>query len=179
MTTESRNTMNDTPIAAPTAWRKATEAYASVLSTLLVASIAVLIFPVSLQIFSRYTELIPSYIWTEELARFVFIWSIMLGAMLGIKEGTHFVVDVWPRLAPRPAALLDLVANLCVLVFAFVFVWFGIEFTQFAWGRSSELAELPLWLIHIAWPLAGITWILFGGERMLRDLRVLAGRVPA
>ena len=27
--------------------------------------------------------------------------------------------------------------------------------------------------------LAGITWILFGGERMLRDLRVLAGRVPA
>src|SRR5688572_22680482 len=122
------NLMNDTPIAEPTAWRRATDAYASLLSLMLVASIAVLIFPVSLQIFSRYTELIPSYIWTEELARFVFIWSIMLGAMLGIKEGTHFVVDVWPRLAPRPAALLDLVANLCVLVFAFVFVWFGIEF---------------------------------------------------
>jgi TRAP-type C4-dicarboxylate transport system permease small subunit len=60
-----------------------------------------------------------------------------------------------------------------VLVFALVFVWFGIEFTRFAWGRISELAELPLWLIHIAWPLAGVTWIAFGGERMLRDLRLL------
>ena len=148
--------------------------YASLLSWLLVVTIAVLVFPVSLQIFSRYTELIPSYIWTEELARFVFIWAIMLGAMLGIKEGTHFVVDVWPRLslaagrAARPRR-----ATSCVLVFAFVFVWYGIEFTQFAWGRISELAELPLWLIHVAWPLAGVTWIAFGGERMLRDLRIL------
>ena len=171
--------MNDTPIARPTAWRRATEAYGSVLSTLLVASVAVLIFPVSLQIFSRYTELIPSYIWTEELARFVFIWSIMLGAMLGIKEGTHFTVDIWPRLPPRPAALLDIVGNACVLLFAGIFLWYGIEFTRFAWGRTSELADLPLWLIHVAWPLAGATWILFAGERVVQDLRVLAGRATA
>jgi TRAP-type C4-dicarboxylate transport system permease small subunit len=171
--------MNDTSIAGQTLWRRAAEAYASLLSALLVASTAVLIFPVSLQIFSRYTELIPSYIWTEELARFVFIWSIMLGAMLGIKEGTHFVVDIWPLLAPRPAALLNVVGNLCVLVFACVFLWYGVEFTQFAWGRTSELADLPLWLIHIAWPMAGLTWILFGGERLLRDLRILFGGVRA
>ena len=46
-----------------------------------------------------------------------------------------------------------------MLVFALVFLWYGIEFTQFAWGRISELADLPLWLIHVAWPLAGTTWI--------------------
>jgi TRAP-type transport system small permease protein len=171
--------MTDISTAGRSRWRRATEAYGALLATLLVVSVAVLIFPVSLQIFSRYTALIPSYIWTEELARFVFIWSIMLGAMLGIKEGTHFTVDIWPLLAPRPAALLDIVGNVCVLVFAFVFLWYGIEFTQFAWGRTSELADLPLWLIHIAWPLAGGTWILFSGERMLRDLRILAGRIPA
>jgi TRAP-type C4-dicarboxylate transport system permease small subunit len=159
-----------------TPWRRLSDAYATLLSWLLVATVGVLVFPVSLQIFSRYTELIPAYIWTEELARFVFIWSIMLGAMLGIKEGTHFVVDVWPRLPPRAGALLDIVGLVCVLVFALVFVWFGIEFTQFAWGRISELAELPLWLIHVAWPIAGLTWVLFAGERMVRDVRLLAGR---
>ena len=165
--------MDDTPDLPRTVWRRFTDGYAALISWLLVATVGILVIPVSLQIFSRYTELIPSYIWTEELARFMFIWSIMLGAMLGIKEGTHFVVDVWPLMTVRRAAFLDLVGGVCVLVFALVFVWFGMEFTQFAWGRLSELAELPLWLIHFAWPLSGLTWIVFCGERMLRDLRIL------
>ena len=110
--------------------------------------------PVTLQIFSRYTALIPSYIWTEEMARFLFIWMIMIGAMIGVREGTHFEVDVWPRLTPRGggAAAAGRPAS-ASSSFALVFVWSGIEFTRFAWYRISELAELPLWLIHIAWPL--------------------------
>jgi TRAP-type C4-dicarboxylate transport system permease small subunit len=162
---------------SPTAgwFRRLISWYGSFLSWLLVISVAVLIIPVTMQIFARYTALIPPYIWTEEMARFLFIWMIMLGAMLGIREGSHFVVDVWPQLGPRPAAILDLIGGLAVLVMALVFVWWGWEFTRFAFYRISELAELPLWLIHIAWPLAGVTWLLFMGERMALDLRVLRG----
>jgi TRAP-type C4-dicarboxylate transport system permease small subunit len=155
-------------------YKRITYWYGRVLSWLLAASVAILIFPVSLQIFSRYTALIPSYIWTEEMARFFFIWSIMLGAMVGIREGTHFVVDLWPTLAPRAQAALRVVASVFVLVFALVFVWWGIDFTRFAFNRISELAELPLWYIHVAWPLAGATWILFLGEQLWNDLRTLA-----
>ena len=61
------------------------------------------------------------------------------------------------------------VGRLGVLALALVFVWGGIEFTRFAWNRISELAELPLWLIHVAWPLTGVTWIVFLGEQMLDD----------
>jgi TRAP-type C4-dicarboxylate transport system permease small subunit len=154
-------------------FRKITYWYARLLTWLLAASVAILIFPVSLQIFSRYTALIPSYIWTEEMARFFFIWSIMIGAMVGIREGTHFVVDLWPPMSARAQALLRLVSNAFVLVFALVFLWWGIEFTRFAFNRISELAELPLWMIHLPWPLAGATWLLFQGERMWDDLRLL------
>ena len=156
--------------------RKLTRWYAALLSWLLVASVAVLIIPVSLQIFSRYTALIPSYIWTEEMARFFFIWSIMLGAMVGIREGTHFVVDLWPAMNARAQAALRLVSALFVLVFAAAFLWWGIDFTRFAFNRISELAELPLWVIHVAWPLAGATWLLFLGEQMWNDLRLVVGR---
>jgi TRAP-type transport system small permease protein len=106
------------------------------------------------------------------------VWMIMIGAMLGIREGSHFEVDVWPRLAPRPQAALRLVANLAVLAFALVFIWAGIEFTRFAWNRISELAELPLWLIHIAWPITGFTWLVFNGEQTWDNLRVLIKGVP-
>ena len=50
-----------------------------------------------------------------------------------------------------------------------------IEFTKFAWNRTSELAELPLWYIHVAWPVTGMTWLVFLGEQMLDDLKVIFG----
>ena len=157
-------------------WRRFTRAYAALLSWLLVFSVAILVIPVSLQIFSRYTALIPSYIWTEEMARFLFIWTIMIGAMIGVRESTHFEVDVWPRLPRRAEALVRLIARLGVLTAALVFVWAGIQFTRFAWHRISELAELPLWLIHLAWPLTGFTWLVFLGEQVVDDMRVIFRR---
>jgi TRAP-type transport system small permease protein len=149
------------------------EVYHRFLNVALVASVAILIIPVSLQIFSRFTALIPSYIWTEEMARFFFVWMIMLGAMVGIREGTHFDVDLWPELRPRMNALLRIVTNLFVLVFALVFCWYGIKFVQFGWHQNSELAELPMPFIFVAWPLAGFTWLVFLGERFLVDVRTL------
>jgi len=150
--------------------------YARVLSWLLAFSVAVLIIPVSLQIFSRYTQLIPSYIWTEEMARFLFIWMVMIGAMIGVREGSHFEVDVWPDLGPKATAALQLASSVFILLFAFVFLWAGWEFTRFAWNRVSELADLPLWMIHVAWPVTGLTWFVFQGERMWDAAMVLAGR---
>ena len=87
-------------------------------------SVAMLIIPVSLQIFSRYTELIPAYIWTEEMARFLFIWMIMIGAMIGVRESAHFEVDVWPRArAARRRGCCGSWPASFVLAFALVFVW--------------------------------------------------------
>ena len=93
-----------------------------------------------------------------------------------MREGSHFVVDVLPDLPPRPNALLEIVTNLFVLVFALVFVWWGIQFVRFGWDQTSELAELPMPFIFMAWPVAGVTWVLFLGEAFVASFRVLAGK---
>jgi TRAP-type transport system small permease protein len=155
--------------------RRFIELYHRLLTWLMVGTVAVLIVPVTLQIVSRYTALIPSWIWTEELSRFLFIWMVMLGAMIGIREGTHFEVDVWPDLGPKATALLRIVSNVFVLVFALVFVWWGIAFVRFGWSQNSELAELPMAFIFMAWPVAGVTWVLFLGESFLANFRILRG----
>jgi len=154
--------------------RKLIDFYYRLLDVLLIATVAILIVPVSLQIFSRFTDLIPSYIWTEEMARFFFIWMIMIGAMVGVRDGAHLDADLWPELAPRANALLRMVSNVFVLVFALVFIWYGIRFVQFGWDQNSELAELPMGYIFVAWPLAGFTWVLFLGEHFIADLRTIA-----
>jgi TRAP-type C4-dicarboxylate transport system permease small subunit len=152
--------------------------YYRFLCALLVISILILVLPVTLQIFARFTPWLPRYIWTEEMARFLFIWTIMIGSIVGVREGTHFNVDMWPRLPPRADAALRLIARAAILVTGLVFLWLGVRFTASAWYRISELAELPLWLIYIAWPIAGGSWILFLGEQIHDDLHILFGKTP-
>ena len=77
---------------------------------------------------------------------------------------------------PMCNAALKIVSHLFVLVFALVFVWWGIKFVQFGWYQESELAELPMPFIFIAWPLTGATWLTFLGEIFYDNLRVLFGR---
>jgi TRAP-type C4-dicarboxylate transport system permease small subunit len=87
-------------------------------------------------------------------------------------------VDVWPQLSARTNALLRILSHLFVLVFALVFIWWGVEFTRFGWDQLSEIAELPMWSIFIVWPIAGITWVLFLGESFVANLDILRGGSP-
>ena len=153
--------------------RKFIDGYYLLLNVLLGASVGILIIPVTIQMISRFTAWIPAWIWTEEMARFLFIWMVMLGAMIGVRDGSHFECDVWPELKPRANALLRIVSLVFVLVFALVFVWYGIKFVQFGWNQTSELADMPMTWIFVAWPLTGATWLLFGFERFRADLRVV------
>lgn len=153
--------------------QKFIDGYYKLLDWLLALSVGILVIPVTIQMVARFTALIPTWIWTEEMARFFFIWMVMLGAMVGVRDGSHFDVDVWPKLKPRANALLSIISNVFVLLFALVFIWYGIKFVQFGWNQTSELADLPMGWIFVAWPLTGFTWLLFLGPRLRADLRTV------
>jgi len=143
------------------------------LQALLTALIAVMIVPVTLQIFSRFIDFIPRYIWTEEAARFCLIWLIMLGATIAVREGTHFDVDVLPT--PRTAkgkAVARLVVHVAIFLVALIFIAFGWRFALFGWEQNSEMTGINMLSIHIAWPLAGICWFLFLLEKIADDLKL-------
>ncbi len=152
--------------------------YYRLLQILLTLLMAGLLVPVGLQILSRYTGLIPRYIWTEEIARFCFIWIVMIGAMIAVRDGTHFDVDILPRLGQRANAVLRLFTHLAMLAVALIFVTYGYQFAKFGSIQTSEIAGLPMLTIYIAWPFAGITWLAFLGEKFVEDVRILRGEIP-
>src|ERR1041384_5822890 len=122
------------------------DGYHALLTWLMVASVAVLIVPVTLQIISRYTALIPSWIWTEELSRFLFIWMIMLGAMIGVREGSHFVVDVLPDLPPRaPAGGQRGAADRSATSFVLLSAWLSAGWGKLwgVWGGTNPPQAFP------------------------------------
>ena len=136
--------------------------------------IAILIFPVTMQILARFTDLIPNYIWTEEMARMCLIWIIMLGASVAVRDGTHFDVDVLPH--PKTAfgaALSRMVVHGAILLVALIFLAFGWRFAQFGYDQSSELTGINMATIHVAWPFAGLTWVLFTLEKFYDDYQLM------
>jgi len=144
------------------------------LKVLLGLLIAVLIVPVTMQILSRYTGIIPRYIWTEEIARFCFVWIVMLGAICAVRDGTHFDLDVFSiSRNPVIAAIQKLVVHIAVILVGGFFVWYGIKFVQFGWHQTSEIFELPMPWIFAAWPVAGVLFILFEIEHIIDIVRTL------
>ena len=144
------------------------------LQFLLTLLMGLLILPIVLQIVSRFSPMIPHFIWTEEIARFCFIWVIMIGAMIGVRDGAHFHLDLLaePR-NPRARAIGRLWVHAAMLLVALTFVGFGYRFAMFGWAQASELTGLNMLTIHIAWPIAGLIFILFLGEKIADDFSLM------
>jgi TRAP-type transport system small permease protein len=144
------------------------------LQWLLTLLIGVLIVPVTMQILARFTDLIPNYIWTEEMSRFCLIWIIMIGASVAVRDGTHFDVDVLPHPKTRAGlAASRIVVHVAIFLVALIFLAFGWRFTQFGYDQSSELTGLNMSVIHIAWPFAGFTWLVFLLEKFYDDVQLI------
>ena len=72
--------------------------YYRFLQVVITLLMALMIVPVLLQIVSRYTGVIPRYIWTEEIARFFFVWIIMIGSMIAhgsIERRSAYTSSKW------------------------------------------------------------------------------------
>lgn len=150
------------------------EKYYSMLNVLIGLLMGLMIIPVFLQIVSRYTAFIPRFIWTEEVARFCFVWIIMIGSMLAIRDESHFSVDLFPEPeSGRQKGLSQLIVHTLMAFLAIVFVWYGSEFAMFGSIQSSEMWGINMLSIYIAFPLAGLTWLIFLAEKIAVDVSLI------
>ena len=152
--------------------RELLEGYYRLLKLLLTVLMFVLIVPVSLQILSRYTGIIPRFIWTEEIARFCFVWIILIGAMIAVRDGAHFDVDLLPHSEnPKVELTFRLIIYAGMALVALTFLRYGYDFAILGSRQRSEISGLPMLTIYGAWPLAGATWLLFLGEKIWDDIQ--------
>jgi TRAP-type C4-dicarboxylate transport system permease small subunit len=147
------------------------DVYYRLLRLILTLLMAAIIVPVTMQILSRYTGIIPRFIWTEEIARFCFVWIVMIGAMIAVRDGTHFDVDVLPHSTnPTVELVFKLIVNFAILLMGLAFLRWGYDFGILGSRQQSEIFGLPMITIYIAWPLAGLTWVVFIIERTFNDI---------
>jgi TRAP-type C4-dicarboxylate transport system permease small subunit len=143
------------------------EAFCQCLRILLGVLTAALAIPVAMQVIARYTGIIPVFLWTEELATFIFVWVVMIGSMVAVWEGTHFDVQVIPT-ATKPLSVLLQNGLVLVLIggFAVVFAWYGIEYAKFGYLQNSVMMQANKLITFISVPIAGAVWAVFASFRL-------------
>lgn len=99
---------------------------------------AAMFLVVVLQVIGRYVMRNP-FIWTEELARFLYVWLIFFGSATLIKGYEHITIDFLPRkLSSQGQKIYKVVIDVLAFVFVLLMVLGGIKMM-----RNSGNARLP------------------------------------
>ncbi len=122
------------------------------------AFLAIMSFVIVLQVFFRYV-LNNSLSWSEELARYLFIWLVEIGIPYGIKMDKHICVDaVYSFLPKKIKKGYAIVGYVLTLLFALAVVYYGIQVVgmQAASGQVSPAMHVPMTIVYAA-PVVGFS----------------------
>lgn len=90
------------------------------------AVLLVLVFgSIALQIITRFIFRDPLF-WTEEAARYLFVWLVAIGSAECIRSRSHITMDVFTLLlSPRLRLVLAILLNATVMAALLILCWYG------------------------------------------------------
>lgn len=120
--------------------------------------IGLMVAVIFLSTFLRFTKLavIP---WLEELARYLMIWIVLVGAGSAGKNNQHFTVDNFVKALPKSTHKpLFILRALLITVFSGIVVYLSLDLVGSiqAMGQLSPALRIPIWLIYLALPIGFI-----------------------
>ena len=137
-----------------------------------VIAISVVMVVVTLaQVFFRYVLAAPLP-WSEELARYCFVWIVFLGAAIGLERGIHLGVDIFVNLLPpRLRTGLEVLSNAMIGCFAAAIIYASLPVIGMNMLQRSPAIGVQMSWIYIAIPVSMALVFLICVERIVRTLR--------
>lgn len=121
----------------------------------------VLVAVVFAQVVLRYLTYQP-VAWTEELARFVFIWLSLAGAAEGARRGAHFSVEILPKsLSGNFGRNFRCFLRLLEAGAYGVLAYAGVRIVEVVNAQRSITLDLPISLAYAAIPVGAILMCLY------------------
>jgi len=149
-------------------------------STLYGISVAAMIAMLALifsQVITRYIFGF-SFEWSEELARFLFVWVVFLGSALIMGEDGHLAVELLPSLlkGSKPGFVLNMLINLCGYAFIFILIIQGWKMTETMTFQTSPGLGISMSYVYAIMPISGILMLLYHIKDTVKILKSLAGK---
>ena len=126
---------------------------------------------IAVQVLMRY-GFQASLSWSEEVARYLFIWLIYVGISYGVKKSAHVSVTALDLvLSPRAQHIMKIISTFVFLAFALTVVYYGraVCATIGRLGQEAPATGISMWMVYAAVP-TGFTLTCIRLIQRLREL---------
>ncbi|MCA1065298.1 TRAP transporter small permease [Rossellomorea sp. AcN35-11] len=124
---------------------------------ILVLTLAIMVALIFAQVVGRYVfSSAPS--WTEEMARYIHIFQVWIGASYAVKKRQHIRIEAFIDLFKGTARkFIDTLALLIWFGLAVFLAVFGTQLVlaSFQNGQITPAMQIPMWLPFLAIPIGG------------------------
>ncbi|MBT8362020.1 MAG: TRAP transporter small permease [Desulfobacterales bacterium] len=129
---------------------------------------------INVEVFNRYFLLSPGA-YSEEIAKYLFIWSVFFAMVYAVKENGHIITDVIPDRTPvHIQKLIDITSILIFIAFSIFMIYHGIVYTikMYQFERLSEAMGAPLYYFCVSVPIGFSLVLLRLFQQLIKKIKV-------
>ncbi|MCO5163933.1 MAG: TRAP transporter small permease [Mesorhizobium sp.] len=133
----------------------------------IIAISLVMILVTLAQVVFRYVIAAPLP-WSEELARYCFVWIVFLGGAVGLARGVHLGLDLFVNMLPHKVRrALDAVTNAVIACFAATVIYASYPVINMNMFQRSPALGVQMSWIYVAIPISMALIFLISVERLI------------
>lgn len=137
----------------------------AILTTVCGAALGLMVLSVAIGVLARFVFTHTSYRisvpWTEEVSRYLMIWTVFLGGAVAARSGkligVEFVVQALPAL---PGRVVKYTALTLSIMFYALMCLVGWKWVEFGLSQTSPVLEVPMTVINLAMLVGGFVMAL-------------------
>lgn len=136
--------------------KKISDVTNTIYTTMAVAAIISIVFACTVQVVVRYV-FNSAFSWTEELARYSFVWATMCGSTIATKKVSHATMDfIVQKFRGSLRKTQQTVINLVIMGICVLFIVQSIPLLKVTSTQLSVGMRIPLMYIYLAVPVGAV-----------------------
>jgi len=130
-----------------------------------------LVVLVFFQVINRFIINVPAP-WTEEMARYAFVWLSLLASVKAVKANAHISVDMFINYLPRKIErVVNILTYILILVFFAIMIGTGIIWVFSNLNSFCDTVRISRALIYSIVPISGFLMLIFLLEHMINHIK--------
>ncbi len=139
----------------------------------LMGLLSVFISIVILQVAARYVFNSP-LTWTEQTARYMFIWMVMLGIPIAFRKNMNAAFDlITNRLNKKYVSIINIINTILITFFAGYYFVNSLSLVLRSTKTIVQGIDIPINYIYIAQPICAVILFIFCIEKLVNELKII------